>query len=194
MSRTEAMPSRDTRALRRSWRPWLPLVVVLALAFGVGSFGSRPPATNEDRLFEIAKSVGCPVCNGETVAESNVEISKNIRVDIANRIKTGQSDDQIIAYLGTQYGASQLTPTSTGVASLVWGLPVVAFVVSLAGLALAFRRWQEPADHRATADDRALVDRALAGRVGGTSGAGATSPVPDATGNRKDPDGPDTDR
>ena len=136
---------------------------MLALALGVGSLGQRPAATNEDRMFAIAESMQCPICSGESVAQSNVEITKNIRTEIATQIRDGRTDAEISAFLITQYPAYQMTPPSDGAAGLVWSLPVVALVVSLGGLAVAFRRWQVPADHRATADDRDLVRRAQAG-------------------------------
>ena len=55
-----------------------------------------------------------------------------------------------------------LTPTATGVTTLVWIIPVVALVLAIAGLAVAFRRWKRKGDVHATAADRELVGRALA--------------------------------
>jgi cytochrome c-type biogenesis protein CcmH len=155
-------PSRTTRDLRRSWRPWLPMLVVLAIALVVGSLGSRGAVTDDDRSLAIARTVQCPVCQGETVAESNAAAAQNIRVRIDELVRSGQSDEQIRAYLDSQFPGSVLTPPSSGIAGLVWVVPVVALVLALAGLAVAFRRWSAPADHHASPADRALVDRALA--------------------------------
>jgi cytochrome c-type biogenesis protein CcmH len=154
---------RDRRALRRSWLPWAPLAVVLALALGVGSFGPRGPTTDEDRALAIARVVQCPQCDGETVAESNAPAAQNVRVEIDTQVRAGRTDEQITAALEEKYPGRVLTPPGGGLAGLVWVLPVVALVVAGAGLAVAFRRWGEPADRRATAADRALVERALGG-------------------------------
>ena len=48
-----------------------------------------------------------------------------------------------------------------GVASLVWALPVVAVVVALFGLGVAFRRWRSRPGVDVSAEDRALVEREL---------------------------------
>jgi cytochrome c-type biogenesis protein CcmH len=138
------------------------MAAVLIIALVVGSLGSRGPVTDDDRSLAIARTVQCPVCQGETVAESNAAAAQNIRVRIDDLVRSGQSDEQIRAYLDAQYPGSVLTPPSSGVAGLVWVLPVVALVLGLAGLAVAFRRWSEPAQHHASTADRALVDRALA--------------------------------
>jgi cytochrome c-type biogenesis protein CcmH/NrfF len=50
-----------------------------------------------------------------------------------------------------------LVPRAEGFDALVWILPVLAFVCAIAGLVVAFRRWQRADDIAPTADDRALV-------------------------------------
>ncbi|MGZ4729656.1 MAG: hypothetical protein ACXWB2_18220, partial [Acidimicrobiales bacterium] len=58
--------------------------------------------------------------------------------------------------------------------SIVWILPVVVFVVAIAAMAAAFRRWRLRSDVHATAADRELVGRALAGEP--TAGEPGSSP------------------
>jgi len=150
------------RALRRSWWPWLPLLAVVVLTLAIGALGSSGPATNADRVAAIAKTVRCPVCSGETVGESNTDVSQQIRVDIAERVERGESDDDIRAYLAGHYGDYVLlTPTASGVTAFVWITPVVALVLALVVLAFVFRRWSERAPVAVTAADRDLVQRAL---------------------------------
>ena len=147
--------------LQRTWLPWVPMAVVLLLALGVGAFGSRGPVTDDDRVLALSRVVACPQCNGETVAESNAPAAQDTRAEIDAQVRAGRSDEQILDYVEGKYPGRVLTPPSTGIAGLVWALPVVALVMAIAGLALAFRRWSEPAPARATDDDRALVSRAL---------------------------------
>jgi cytochrome c-type biogenesis protein CcmH len=157
------MSGRDTTALRRSWLPWIPLAFVVVVALAVGVFGSRPPQTNEDRVTALARTIKCPECRGESVAESNVAISKEARLDIANQVAAGRTDDQIYAFYAGKWGdAILLTPTSSGVTGLVWILPVVALVCALVALGFTFRRWSERVPVAATQDDRDLVAEALA--------------------------------
>jgi len=140
------------------------MALVLVVALAVGITQSQEPPTNAERLTTIAKTIRCPYCAGESVAESDSAVSQEIRLDIAKRLQAGQTDDQIRGALADQYGEFVLlTPARTGVTSIVWILPVVVLIVAIAGLAAAFRRWRLGSDVHATAADRELVDRALAG-------------------------------
>lgn len=150
------------RSFLTTWGPWLAMAVVLVGALLVGTFGATRERTNADRLLDVSRTIRCPQCNGESVAESNAAVSQEIRVDIARRIEQGQTDDQIRqAYVDQYDDYIVLTPKSTGVTSLVWIIPVVALVVALFGLGLAFQRWKVRGDVHATAADRELVDQAL---------------------------------
>jgi cytochrome c-type biogenesis protein CcmH len=147
--------------LRRSWLPWVPLLLVVVLALAIGALGDTGPATNEERVVAIASTVKCPECSGESVAESNSSFSRAARIEIAEQVQAGRTDDEIRDYLEGRYDGILLTPTSSGVAGLIWIIPVVAFVFSLAGLAVAFRRWNQRPTREVTDDDRDLVRQAL---------------------------------
>jgi cytochrome c-type biogenesis protein CcmH len=143
------------------------MAVVLAVALVVGSLRTTETLTAQDRVTAIAETVKCPTCQGESVADSNAEVSKAIRRDIAERVAAGQTDDQIRAFYAATYGdAILLTPPAEGVSALVWVLPVVAVSAAVAGLVLVFRRWRRPAAGPSDAD-RALVAEALRARDGG---------------------------
>jgi cytochrome c-type biogenesis protein CcmH len=140
------------------------MAVVLVVALTIGTLGSSGPQTNADRVMAIARTLKCPVCDGESVAESNADASLQIRADIAKRLDQGQTADQIRAYYASpeRYGPSiLLTPSSTGISSLVWIIPIMVLVVSFAVLVALFRRWKVRGEVHASAADRALVGAAL---------------------------------
>lgn len=138
----------------------LALVVVVGLAFA-----ARPDdtaRTPEDRVFAIARTTKCPTCRSQSVAESNAPVAKEIRDVIATRVAAGDDDGEIRDLLISRFGRSvELRPSATGVTGLVWVIPVVAFLLAAAGLALAFTRWRGREAHGASAADRALVAEAL---------------------------------
>ena len=142
------------------------LVLVTALFVGTVS-QTGPTPTNADRLTAIARTIKCPVCSGESVAESNAEISQEIRKDIGQADRGGPDRRPDPRGLPRPSTATYilLTPSATGVTSLVWILPVVLLVVALAGLVVAFSRWRVRGEVHATEADRELVapTRARAG-------------------------------
>jgi len=145
----------------KKWPGWVLLVVVVASTLAVGSTRDSGPQTQDERIELIAKRVACPVCDGESVAESRNNAARAIRTEITTQVRTSQlTDDQIVAGLEDSYGADiLLVPRATGFDALIWVLPGVVFVCGVAGLAVAFRRWKLQA--AATADptqaDRDIV-------------------------------------
>jgi len=159
--------SASSRTARAPWWPWVLCAAVVAGALTVGMTRERPPATDTERVAAIARTIKCPKCTSESVDQSAVQISREIRIDIAKRIQQGQSDEQIQNAYRDQYGEQiLLTPAASGLSAAVWAVPVVALVIALAGLAATFRRWRRAEDadvaHGVSEADRRLVDEALA--------------------------------
>lgn len=118
------------------------MAVVLAGALWAGTHQSASPS-KEERAQSLEHTIKCPVCRGQSVAESDSEASKAIRVEIARRIDAGQSDAEIRTFFAQTLGDDiLLRPASSGFAGLVWVLPVAGFVVAGAGIGFAFWRWR----------------------------------------------------
>lgn len=146
----------------RRWGPWIALVVITIGALSIAAFGTRSAPTAQDRVSSIARTVKCPVCSGESVAESNAPASQEIRRQIAEQVQQGQTDEQIRSFYSAKYGqAILLTPSASGVNALVWILPVVALAIGVAALVIVFRRWSSMPSELASDADRELVESAL---------------------------------
>jgi cytochrome c-type biogenesis protein CcmH len=118
------------------------LAIVVAVALFVGT---RPDHTEtpDERVASLEHQIKCPICRGESVAESDTEAAKAIRTEVARRVDDGQSDGEIRAYFAQTLGPDiLLRPASSGFGGLVWVLPVAAFVAAGAGLGYAFWRWR----------------------------------------------------
>jgi cytochrome c-type biogenesis protein CcmH/NrfF len=137
------------------------VVGVSTLVFAAVDQGA--PTTNADRAYELAKDFACPVCQGQSIAESDVVVARNIRREIRVWVDEGRSDDFIRDQLVANFGEDiDYTPPSDGITALVWILPVVAGAVAGGGLVLAFRKWRLENDLEATDEDTALVEAARA--------------------------------
>ena len=142
----------NTKSLNRrlkGWVGWLALIFVVAAALTIGIASTTGPQTPEERIDAISKRVACPVCDGESVFESQNSASIAIRNQVGDLVAENDlGDDQIVAFIETRYGAQVLlVPRASG----------------FDGLAVAFRRWRVQADGTLdpTDDDRALVEAAL---------------------------------
>ena len=145
----------------RRWLPLAALAVALAVALAIGASRSTGTRTVAQRVQHITGQLRCPVCEGETVADSNALISRDIRADVQRRVEAGQSDRQISDYVVHQYPGTRLDPPTRGVGLLVWVLPVLALIAAASGLAFAFARWRARPGVTVTDADRALVEEAL---------------------------------
>jgi cytochrome c-type biogenesis protein CcmH len=155
---------RSKRFRRWSWFAIVALVLVALVRNGVDD---GPARTDEERVRAIASTMKCPVCAGQSVADSDVAAARAIRTEIARRVEGGQSDDEIRDAIAATYGEDlQLTPSASGFAGLVWILPVVALVFALAGLSATFARWRRSTSATATDADRVLVEHALSETTG----------------------------
>jgi cytochrome c-type biogenesis protein CcmH len=159
---TPTPESATVSSWRSGWWPWALMGLVVVVALVVATLGSRAPASSLEQVTDVAQTIRCPQCDGESVAQSDADISRQIRTDIAQRLQEGQTPDQIRDYYGGKYGDSILvTPQSNGLVALVWVIPVAALVIALAGLTMAFRRWGERGTVPASDADRELVQHAL---------------------------------
>ncbi len=111
---------------RRAWS-WIAAVVVALGAFLYGAVAEGPPKSNADRAHELAQRFACPVCAGQSVAESDVSVAREIRRQIAVWVDDGRSDDEIRRNIVAVYGTeTDYNPPASGLSSLVWILPLVA--------------------------------------------------------------------
>jgi cytochrome c-type biogenesis protein CcmH len=157
---------RDLNARVKRWPGWVLLLFVVAGFLAVGATRSTGPQSQEDRIDAISRRVACPICDGESVFESQNNASVAIRNQVGELVARNElNDEQIIAFIESRYGAQVLlVPRASGFDALVWVLPAVAFVCGMAGLIVVFRRWKRESDamRDPTDADRALVEAALA--------------------------------
>ncbi|MDQ4131673.1 MAG: cytochrome c-type biogenesis protein CcmH [Actinomycetota bacterium] len=138
------------------------MAVVLGGALAVGARGDGGPATIEERLRSITSEIRCPTCRSQSVADSDAPAARFMRDEVRQRLQAGESDGEITAYLVSRYGDDiRLEPERTGVAGLVWVLPVAGVLIAVTGLGLVFRRGRRRPAETVSAADRARVEQAL---------------------------------
>lgn len=112
-----------------NWRAasWITAILVAAAAFLYGAVAEGPPSTNADRVRALAEDFACPVCAGQSVAESDVPVAREIRRQIAVWVDEGRSDAYIRDQLVAAYDSDiDYNPSGSGITGLVWILPLLA--------------------------------------------------------------------
>ena len=119
------------------------MAVVLAVALAIGITGDRTDRTVEDRVESIASTIRCPTCRSQSAADSDAPTARAVRAEVLRRVEAGESAGEIRSYFASRYGEEiLLTPPASGVAGLVWVLPVAAVVAAAGGLGFAFASWR----------------------------------------------------
>ncbi len=139
---------------------WVMVLVVVAGSMAVSLSADDPPATDDERAYELKATTLCPVCDGQNVLESNAPVAAAIRRQIDDLVDEGRSDEEIRRFLTQQYGQDvDTTPPRSGFASIVWVLPVLAVAVGAAWLGWSFRQWRSGRDLGVSDEDRELIAR-----------------------------------
>ena len=113
----------------------------------------------DDGVRRVALQLQCPVCEGETVADSPSGLAGDMRGVIRTRLAAGEGDQQILDEFVASYGDSILTePPKRGISLGVWIGPIVAVLLGAAVLWLLLRTWRRPAVQPAVAGGAIAVD------------------------------------
>lgn len=117
------------------------LILALALVLAMPAFAVQPDEMLADPALEararvISRDLRCPVCQGESIDDSNAQISRDLRLLVRERLLAGDSNDQVIDYVVDRYGEFVLfNPRARGVNLALW---LAGPAMLLAGGAIAF--------------------------------------------------------
>ncbi len=115
----------------------------------------------EDRAREISRDIRCPVCQGETIDDSNAPIARDLRLIIRERLVAGDSDDAVVAYVVARYGEGVMfNPTAEGANLILW-LAGPALLLAGTAVALAAARRRVSPEAALTPEDEARIRQIL---------------------------------
>jgi cytochrome c-type biogenesis protein CcmH len=108
------------------------------------------PATASEQhptLGELENQVMCPVCPGETLAQSNVPAAQQVKRNIQRWIDEGNTRSEIKRKLVADYGPQILAaPPRHGFDLLAWVLPLAGILGASAVVAFLAWRWSRRRD------------------------------------------------
>jgi cytochrome c-type biogenesis protein CcmH len=107
------------------------------------AFAASTHQTLDQHVQSIGKQLKCPVCQGESVADSTSDRAQEIRATIRQQILAGQSDQQIIQYFSDRYGTQIVwSPPWWGFSLLAWLVPVALLLSGLVLILFTLRDWR----------------------------------------------------
>ena len=118
------------------------LVVCLLLTIVLGTWPSAILAGSiEEQTHLLAAELRCPVCQNLSVADSPSEMAIQMREVIFEKLKNGESPEQVRGYFVSRYGEwILLAPTRHGFNWLAWLLPFFAILGGAGIIVLRIRR------------------------------------------------------
>ncbi|WP_448101089.1 cytochrome c-type biogenesis protein [Luteibacter jiangsuensis] len=134
---------------------WLILCLLPALAFAqaIQPLPFRDRA-EEVRFQKLSAELRCPMCQNETLADSNAPIAHDLRRQVFEMIQAGKSDDEIKTYLVDRYSQFVLyKPPLEPSTWLLWFGPAVLLAAGAAVVAIQVRRRARQAPASTPAND-----------------------------------------
>lgn len=105
----------------------------------------------EARARAISSELRCMVCQNQSIDDSNAELAKDLRVLVRERLKRGDTDQEVFDYLVSRYGEFVLLkPRFSAKTLILWGAP--AALIAVGGTVLlvaALGRRRRPAEPQA---------------------------------------------
>jgi cytochrome c-type biogenesis protein CcmH len=117
----------------------------------------------DDGVRRVALQLQCPVCEGESVADSPSGLATDMRALIRTRVAAGIPDQQILDEFVASYGDSILTePPKRGISLGVWLGPVIGVALGVALVALLLWTWRRAPGRGRASDAAASPDADVA--------------------------------
>jgi cytochrome c-type biogenesis protein CcmH len=99
--------------------------------------------TLDQRVQNVASQLKCPVCQGESVADSQATIAQQMRQVIRQQLQSGKSEQDVIQYFIRSYGDQIVwLPPWQGFSVLVWLVPIVFFLGGAVLVGMVLYEWR----------------------------------------------------
>jgi cytochrome c-type biogenesis protein CcmH len=124
-------------------------IIIIGLALLtllLSGLSAAAPYHNEEALQkaagEIYNLIMCPLCAGQTIAQSGNETSSQMRDLVLKKLRQGETKEEILQYFESRYGERILAkPNKRGFNLVLWFLPFVSVALAAIVVYVLIRRW-----------------------------------------------------
>jgi cytochrome c-type biogenesis protein CcmH len=123
-----------------------------------------PDPALEGRARAISHELRCMVCQNQSIDDSEAPLARDLRLLVRERLKAGDSDDQVVDYMVARYGEFVLLrPRMSWHTAILWGAPLAILIAGLFAVGFSvLRRSGEPTAPEVTALNEAERQKLLA--------------------------------
>ena len=135
-----------------------------------------PDHALESRARSLSRELRCMVCQNQSIDDSDAPLARDLRLLVRERLKSGDSDTQVLDFLTARYGQFVLLKPRFGLdTALLWLAPAGVLLLGVYSLAALLRRRRQNSDNAeieqpalTTAESDRLAE--LVGKRGSSTG------------------------
>lgn len=118
------------------------LLLLAGPALAVGNPADMlPDPAQEARARAIGRELRCLVCQNESIEDSSADLARDLRLLVRERIRAGDSDAEVIAFIRDRYGDFVLLrPPFTAATAALWLSPALVLGGGVLAIWLVRRR------------------------------------------------------
>lgn len=121
----------------------LAIVFVAAAIWSVVYLSAPRQQTLDQRVQAVASQLKCPICQGESVADSPSLLAQQMRTVIRQQLQEGKSEQEIIQYFVRSYGEQIVwSPPWQGFSLLAWLVPIGLLLAGVVLVYFTLRDWR----------------------------------------------------
>jgi cytochrome c-type biogenesis protein CcmH len=128
------------------------LALSIALPLVAGAKEAAPASDDpvlEAKVMRIASELRCLVCQNQTIADSHADLAIDLRNQVREMLRQGQSEAQILDYMTQRYGDFVLyRPPVKSTTTLLWYGPAALLIGGVLVLIVVLRRRSKLPDDR----------------------------------------------
>jgi len=145
-------------ALLLALSPAVPSPGIGGTAFAVEPSEMLEDPELEARARELSAGLRCLVCQNQSIDDSNADLARDLRVLVRERIKEGDTNEEVKEYLVDRYGEFVLLrPVFDWTNLLLWGTPLVVLAIGGAIAVMRFRRTARAPEAKLSAEEEARL-------------------------------------
>ncbi len=141
--------------------------MLLAIAFAAHAGEAAPAAEDpalEKRVNAIASELRCLVCQNQTIADSSAGLAVDLKNQVREKLRQGESEAQIIEFMVARYGDFVLyRPPMKASTLALWLGPLLLLAAGLFVLYRRLKRMAQVPDATLAPAERERAARLLAG-------------------------------